>query len=109
MNVITKGKCPTCNGCGEAEFTHPVVVIGTDIVALAHEILVGRAEEYGLSPGDLAGPSRASRLLEPRYKAAEDMRALGMTLESIGRILGGRDHSTIIYGLKKLSSWEVSR
>ncbi len=62
---------------------------------------------FNLSLKDLAGPKRQKELVLPRhilmYILSED---LGLTVEKIGQILGGRDHTTVMHGrdrIKKLS------
>jgi chromosomal replication initiator protein len=61
------------------------------------------AREFSLSPRDIAGKSRVAHVSSTRQ--------LGMflcrmhtdhSLEEIGRFFGGRDHTTVIYGLSKI-------
>lgn len=58
------------------------------------------AEFRGISPSQLAGPRRDRRLAWPRQEACWILqRRSGMSLPRIGRFLGGRDHTTILYGV----------
>lgn len=58
---------------------------------------------FKLRPQDLSGPSRKSHLVLPRQILMYLLRKeLHLPLGQIGAILGGRDHSTIIYGLEKV-------
>ena len=102
VKVITKDRCPACGGSGEIEFTNPTVLMGTGIMHYAREVLKEVANAHGLKVGDVIGPSRAQHLALARFDAAQRMRdELSMTLESIGVVLGGRDHSTIINMLRR--------
>jgi len=101
MSITTKGKCPACNGSGEVEFTKQAVLMGTAILGYAREILKEVADEHCLKVGDVIGSSREQHLALARFDAALRMRdELGMTLESIGVVLG-RDHTTIINMLRR--------
>lgn len=62
------------------------------------------ARHYGLSPEDLRGKSRSQEVAIPRQIAMYLMREeLGMSLAEIGRELGGRDHTTVLYGCEKVA------
>jgi len=69
------------------------------------EIAEAVAHFYGLSVEDLKSPRRTKAVVLPRqvamYLAREETDA---SLLEIGRALGGRDHSTILYGYEKISS-----
>lgn len=69
------------------------------------EIVMAVAHFYGLSVEDLKSARRSKALAFPRqvamYLAREETDA---SLLEIGRALGGRDHSTILYGYEKISS-----
>ena len=58
---------------------------------------------FNLTPKDLTGPRRQKELVLPRhiimYILSEEM---GMTVEKIGQILGGRDHTTVMHGRDKV-------
>ena len=94
-------KCPTC-GEGEVEITSEATLMGTDIVGYAHDILREEAFRYTVKIGDIAGPSRVPHIVEARNATALRLsEELDMTLESIARILGGRDHSAVVYMLRR--------
>jgi len=63
------------------------------------------ARFYNLSLDDLKSPRRSKAVAFPRqvamYLAREETAA---SLLEIGKALGGRDHSTILYGYEKISS-----
>jgi len=61
------------------------------------------ADFYSLSPEDLKGRSRAQKVVKPRqiamYLARQETKA---SLPKIGKALGGRDHTTVLYSLRKI-------
>ncbi len=59
------------------------------------------AHVFGVSVADLTGRSRTRHVSEARQAVAYALRRRypALSLTSIGTILGGRDHSTIIYAL----------
>lgn len=63
------------------------------------------ADFYSVSPEDLKGRSRNKKVVKPRqiamYLARQETKA---SLPQIGKALGGRDHTTVLYGLKKISN-----
>ncbi len=63
------------------------------------------SEHFGITPGDIIAQKRSKELVFPRQIA---MYLCGnMTnesLQNIGKALGGRDHTTIIHGTKKIVS-----
>lgn len=66
------------------------------------EIIAVTAVAYGYTPGDLQGPSRKQRLVKARHTAMFLCRRhTDLSLPRIGRLLGGRDHTTVIHGIEK--------
>lgn len=59
-------------------------------------------EKYQLTPELLLGHRRARAIAWPRqeimYRASKETAA---SLPLIGRMLGGRDHTTVIYGIRR--------
>jgi len=63
------------------------------------------ANFYGLDVDELIGPKRNKRLVKPRQIAMYLIREeTASSLPQIGAVLGGRDHTTIMYGCDKISS-----
>ncbi len=61
------------------------------------------ASHYNLSPEALRGPSRQKKLALGRHVAMMLLhQELGITLSEIGRLFGGRDHSTVDHACKKV-------
>lgn len=67
------------------------------------EVLMAICKYFNLTNKDLMGPKRQKELVLPRhitmYILAEE---LGMTVEKIGQVLGGRDHTTVMHGRDKM-------
>jgi chromosomal replication initiator protein len=62
------------------------------------------ADYYQLEADDLTGRSRAARISEPRQVAMYLMREESeASYPSIGTVLGGRDHTTILHGCDKIT------
>lgn len=65
------------------------------------ETLQAIARDHGVTVGMLTGPQRHKHAAAARRDAYAALRLLGLTLPQIGRALGGRDHSTVLAGLRK--------
>ena len=66
-------------------------------------IMEETASYFSLSTGDLSSKSRSRPLTQARHIAMYLMReCTGLSLVKIGEIFGGRDHSTVLHGVKKV-------
>ena len=69
------------------------------------EIIDATAQAFGITDKEIRGPYRHRRLIWPRHIAIHIIRdVLGKPYEEIGKLFGGRDHSTIIYAI-----WNVEQ
>lgn len=66
-----------------------------------NEIIDGVCDKWGITRNDLLGRERINVFVIARKEAARELRGLGLSYPSIGRILGNRDHSSIIHYFKK--------
>ena len=67
------------------------------------EILDVTAATYGHALADLQGPSRVQPLATHRQIAMYLCRELtDLSLPKIGKVLGGRDHTTVMHGINKI-------
>jgi chromosomal replication initiator protein len=63
------------------------------------------AEQFGVTVDELKGSGRSARLARPRQVGILLLHEeAGLSRSHIGRLLGGRDHSTIAYGLKRITT-----
>lgn len=74
------------------------------IALLNHkQVLSTLCQYFNITLLDLTGPKRQKELVLPRHLAmhilSEDLK---MTVEKIGEVLGGRDHTTVIHGRDKV-------
>ena len=68
------------------------------------QILKTIAQEYGVSLEELVSHSRSQRIAFPRQIAMYMLREESdLSLPKIGEILGGRDHTTVMYGHEKIT------
>lgn len=68
-------------------------------------ILAVVAEHYGVCEQEILAHRRASATVIPRQVAMYLARALtGRSLPDIGRRFGGRDHTTILHGVRKIAA-----
>jgi chromosomal replication initiator protein len=69
---------------------------------LARTIIRETAEKYGLTVGNLTGPSRVIEVCAARFEAMYRIRKeLGQSLPTIGRLFGGRDHTTVMAAIHR--------
>ena len=67
------------------------------------------ADHYGLTPLDICSQKRNKEIVYPRQIVMYLCREMvGTPLQMIGKFLGGRDHTTIIHGIEKISG-EVNK
>jgi chromosomal replication initiator protein len=84
-------------------------VIGSDPGTASHAALTPRqviaevARHYSLTPQDLTGGKRDRRTTAARHVAMYLLRTdLRCRPEAIGQVLGGRDRTTVLYGLQRI-------
>ncbi|OGG01642.1 chromosomal replication initiator protein DnaA [Candidatus Gottesmanbacteria bacterium RBG_16_52_11] len=77
---------------------------GTNRKTSPHEILEAVANHYSVRPSTLKGPKRDRPIARPRqvimYLCKVEM---GLTLDDIGGLLGGRDHTTVMHGVETIT------
>ena len=62
------------------------------------------AEHFGVNPEDITSKKRNSEFVLPRQVVMYLCRnILDISFKNIGKILGGRDHSTVMHGVEKIS------
>ncbi len=69
------------------------------------ELLEAVGSFFGLKTTQLKGPKRDRPIARPRQLVMYLCKTeLGLTLEDIGGLLGGRDHTTIMYGITTITN-----
>jgi chromosomal replication initiator protein len=69
------------------------------------EMLKAVAYHYNLKPAQLTGPQRSKPIVVPRQVLMYLLRTeLKLPLMDIGHLLGDRDHTTIMYGVDKITN-----
>lgn len=71
---------------------------------LSPELILGMVmDTYGVTMKDLCGKRRKKEIVVPRQLAMFMLRdELGMNYMDIGRLLGGRDHTTVMHGFEQV-------
>lgn len=68
-------------------------------------IVVEVAQAYGLNWRDLIGPGRTQKLVAPRNEVAFRLiTELRMSYPAAGRVLGGRDHTTVLHACRRYAA-----
>jgi len=74
------------------------------------KILEAVAESEGVTVADLVGQNRSAKIATPRQLAMYILRKYNeISLPQIGELLGGRDHTTVMYATKKIDDDEKLR
>ncbi|MBN1395608.1 MAG: ATP-binding protein [Pirellulales bacterium] len=67
-----------------------------------HEIALAAARHFAVRLADMRGPSRRRALVAARGVAMYLARRIGrIQLNTIGRYFGGRDHATVLHGIRR--------
>jgi len=73
----------------------------TETPVTIRRIISVTAKHFQLQPADLTGPSRSRSIAQARAAAMYLARCLsGKSLVAIGRAFGGRDHTTVMHGIR---------
>jgi len=76
----------------------------------SEKIIDAVASSEGLEVGDLLGQNRSAKIAVPRQLAMYLLRTYNeVSFPQIGELLGGRDHTTVMYGIKKVGDNEKLR
>lgn len=67
------------------------------------QVLIKVCEYFNIKESELVGPKRVKVLIFPRHLTMHILsEELKLTVEKIGQILGGRDHTTVMHGRDKI-------
>jgi chromosomal replication initiator protein len=68
------------------------------------------AEAFGVPVSDIIGPQRLREYVVPRHVAYYLAHELGyFSMPQIGRHFGGRDHTTVLHGIRRVRSKWLSQ
>lgn len=73
------------------------------MIGITEIVLSEVAAEYKVSERDVRGRSRLPYCIPPRFTAVRLLRDYGASSVEIGKILGGRDHTTILNALSRFA------
>jgi chromosomal replication initiator protein len=74
-------------------------------VPAAEAVLQAVSRYYGVSLADIRGKQRDQRVVRPRQLAMYLLRHDGqLSTPDVGRLLGGRDHTTVMHGASKIDT-----
>jgi chromosomal replication initiator protein len=77
---------------------------GQRIKANPTEIINAVSKYYSLGKRSLLGESRARPIAQPRQLLMYLLRTyLSLPLEEVGRVVGGRDHTTVMHAVEKIT------
>jgi len=62
--------------------------------------------ETGVKVSEIRGASRSYHLCRPRWAVMAAMHRAGWSTPQIGHMLGGRDHTTVLHGIKRARELE---
>lgn len=67
------------------------------------QVITSVCEYFGIKQTDLIGPKRVKEFVLPRHLVMHILsEQLNLTVEKIGGVLGGRDHTTVMHGRDKI-------
>lgn len=79
----------------------PEVTVIPPVAVTMRSVATAVAAKYGLTLDDFKGPSRARCIAHPRQEAMAEIYKLGRySMPQIGTLLGGRDHTTVLHGVR---------
>ena len=97
-------KCDITLQLGE-EALKDIISPGRQREVTAELILQIVADHFGLTPLDITSQRRSKEIVYPRQITMYLCRSMmDIPLQSIGKVLGGRDHTTIIHGCEKIAA-----
>lgn len=86
---------------GRHQVTKPKPIMPAPAPKTANPVVTTAANMAGVSVAELLGNRRYRRLVEARWAVMVVYSAAGWSMARIGRMMGGRDHTTIMSGLRQ--------
>lgn len=70
-------------------------------IGLFPKLVAIACKEAEVTKSELVGASRESHVVHARWSIMLGLRRAGLSTPEIGRLLGNRDHSTVLHGIRK--------
>ena len=70
-------------------------------IGLFPKLVAIACKEAEVTKSELIGSSRESHVVHARWSIMLGLRRAGLSSPEIGRLVGNRDHSTVLHGLSK--------
>jgi hypothetical protein len=70
-------------------------------IGLFPKLVAIACKEAEVAKSELIGASRESHVVHARWSIMLGLRRAGLSTPEIGRLLGNRDHSTVLHGIRK--------
>lgn len=67
------------------------------------EITAAVAARFKVKPSDITGDSRLAQFIRPRFAAYAMAREAGYSYPTIAARIGGRDHASVMHGVKRFN------
>ena len=99
----------TCPHCGKA--WRPLSREERRFIALQEQVerlFEEACELFGTDTAYIKGRSKERRHVKARQWLMLRLREMGLTLKDIGRLLGGREHATVIDGIRRQVDREIA-
>lgn len=72
-------------------------------IGLFPKLVAIACKEAEVTKSELIGSSREGHVVHARWSIMLGLRRAGLSTPEIGRLLGNRDHSTVLHGIRKVA------
>jgi len=77
-------------------------------IGLFPKLVAIACKEAEVAKSELVGASRESHVVHARWSIMLGLRRAGLSTPKIGRLLGNRDHSTVLHGIAKTAQLRLA-
>lgn len=104
MNEVHFKKLPITTELIEGALSHKEETNGKTIRSTPEQTIDAVCKYYQIGKRLILGDTRARQIARPRQMLMYLLRTqLGIPLEEVGRLIGGRDHSTVMHAVNKIT------
>ncbi len=109
MNEVRLKKLPITNELVEVALSRSEETNGKGIRSTPEQTIDLVCKYYQIGKRLMLGDSRARKIARPRQLLMYLLRTeLGLAYEEVGRLIGGRDHSTVMHAVNKITQLATS-